>query len=508
MTWKRTWFLLLATLLLGAALRCVDLGKNSFVADEFLDINSAYGYRMMGEWKAWDFNFGVPATMNENVARDERAFVYKWQVAALFEVLPPTEAVARLVSVFWGLLSIVVIFWSTWIFTRRQEVSLVAALLLALSVSAIIQSRRLRMYAMFFPVYLAAATAWYGFYEEEYKGKLGIAKKLYERYHVHLGYLVLALPFTVLALLTHQLAGHVVIALALYIIVRAWQTRALDWKTNRYLLSVALGALLALVVIIATPKVLAGFTKELIFFDDHFGYITHAFRDFATVALGIVLTGFGLWHLARVDKQSVAALYLGTAFLSPLLMAIFLWNRNVGAQYIFFIQSFIMMVAAIGLGGLYQLMVEKWQLKSSKQFVLVGLLLLMLVPNWGYFTEENNTYHETSTGGNPQYRKIFTYFKKEKRDGDALITRNFRNYYWSGAKVPVYDFGGELSKTKLSLAEVKVAETKTTGRVWFIASGNDMDYVANEVETYLRENYEQMSNDQVRGDVLVYRSKQ
>lgn len=496
--------LLAASVFLGALLRFPALGNNSFTADEFLDINSSYGYRETGEWRAWDFNQGAPSVVNENSARDERAFVYKWQVARLFSVLPPTEGVARSVSVLWGLVSILVVAWSAWVFTRRYDMSLVAALLAAVSVSAIIQSRRLRMYAMFFPLYLAAATAWYAFYEEEYRGKLAFVRRLYERYHVHAFYLMLALALSALAFLTHGLTVHLALVLGAYVLVRAWETRETPWQRNRYTLSVGAGLTLGVAIIAFHPELLRYLPNRL---EDHFGYIAHLFRDFATVPLGLAITGFGLWYWYRESEASRRpALYLGLSIVVPLALAIFLWLRNVGAQYIYFIQSFVMIAAAIGLVGLYDTLRERFAWRSRESLAALAVALLLLVPNWGYFFLENNTYHETSTGDNPNYRKVFAFFKKEKRDGDILVTRNFRNYYWSDARVPVVDFGGELSKEKFSLADLQAAEKQAPGRVWFVASGNDMDYVARDAKAYLEAQYERVSNDQVRGDVVVYRS--
>lgn len=497
--------ILVAIIFLGALLRFPGLGTNSFVADEFLDINSSYGYHQTGEWRAWDFNFGAPSVVNENAARDERAFLYKGQVAALFEMLPPTEAVARSVSVVWGLFSILVVFWSAWIFTRRQDISLVAALLTAISVSVIIQSRRLRMYAMFFPLYLAAATSWYVFYEAEYRGQLSLLKQLYERYRVHVGFLLLALPLTVLSFLTHALTVHIVLSLGAYLAFRAWETRREGrWRENKYLLSLGIGVGAGLVLLFTHLELLRYLPNR---FEDHFGYIEHLFRDFATVPIGIVLTLLGLsWWYRQGKSEARASLYLGLSIGVPLLLAITLWLRNVGAQYIYFLQSFVLIAAAIGTVGLFDMLRAKFLLNGKKSLVGLALLMVVLIPNWGYFFEENNTYHETSTGDNPNYRKVFGYFKKEKREGDVLVTRNFRNYYWSGAKVAVYDFGGELSKEKFSLAELKKIEEGTPGRVWFIASGNDLDYVSRDVRTYIEADYERVSNDQVRGDVVVYRS--
>ena len=84
-----------------------------------------------------------------------------------------------------------------------------------------------------------------------------------------------------------------------------------------------------------------------------------------------------------------------------------------------------------------------------------------------------------------------------------LITRNFRNYYWSGANTQVFDFGGELSKEKLSLADIqKIQAEHPTG--WVIYSGNDEDYISSEVERFAEKNWERVSNAQVRGDITVY----
>ena len=207
----------------------------------------------------------------------------------------------------------------------------------------------------------------------------------------------------------------------------------------------------------------------------------------------------------RTTDRRSAASYLALAYLVPLLMAIFLWRRNVGPQYIFFVQSFGMILAAAGIVGIFEFLRNalgaRWNLRLA---LLSGICLVLLVPNLGYFLEENNTYHETSTGGNPNYRKVFAYFKKEKQEGDVLITRNFRNYYWNGAGVTVFDFGGELSKEKLSLAQIQQIEAQHPSG-WLIYSGNDEDYISSDVERYVEKRWERVSNANVRGDISVFR---
>ncbi len=504
--WKRTIQILLIIFVLGGALRFYQLGENSFVADEFLDINSTYGYHQLGEWRAWDFNFGTASTVNENAARDERAAPYKLQVAALFNILPPTEATARTVSALWGVFAILVVFWSAWIFTQRRDIGLVAACICAISVSAIIFSRRLRMYAMFFPLYLAAATALYAAYERAYEGKIAMFRRFSECYGIHLPYLLLGMAILPLSLSVHQMTAHLPLSFGAFLVVQAVIVyRATGSWRNRYGYSVALGLVGVFGLILVFPKAIRAFTQGLVFFDDHFGYLNHALNDYATPVIGALLVVFGIAYLFQETERREAARYLAIAYLVPLLMAIFLWRRNVGPQYIFFVQSFGMILAAAGIVGIFEFLrsafVVRWNFRLA---LLLGMSLFLLVPNLGYFFEENNTYHETSTGGNPNYRKVFAYFKKEKIEGDVLITRNFRNYYWNGAEVTVFDFGGELSREKLSLAAIKKIEAEHPSG-WLIYSGNDEDYISSEVERYVEKHWERVSNVNVRGDISVFR---
>jgi hypothetical protein len=134
--------------------------------------------------------------------------------------------------------------------------------------------------------------------------------------------------------------------------------------------------------------------------------------------------------------------------------------------------------------------------------ILSGLFLL--VPNFGYFLAENNTYHETSSGGNPNYRKVFEYVKKNRLPTDVLVTRNMRNYYWSGTDIPVYDLGDEVNREKLSLdALERIVKEHESG--WVVLSDNDYDYFSNEAETYMKQRMERISNPSVRGPIEVYR---
>ncbi len=504
LTWKKTWSTLALIMVLGMALRLYDLGNNSFVADEFLDINSSYGYAKLGEWKAWDFNFDKPAEMNINDARDERAFVYKWQVAGLFHILPPTEANARLVSVLWGMFSLLLMFWTGYFYTRKKTIGLLAAFLFAVSISGIIFDRRLRMYAMFFPVYLALATTLFAFFESEYHGKIMWLRKCCERFGLNFFYLLPLIVLAGLNALVHGLSLTLIPVFGVYVLfqaVVAWRRQ--ESYQNKYAISVVLGIAAIIAAVMFFPKLVRTALGSMIWLDNHYSYFGYILRDFAHPLLGALLLILGSYTMMKTLKKPKEGLFITLSLLVPLVMAVWFWRRNAGPQYIFFAQSFALILSAAGVYGMMRFIREQLPAYGKKGVLTVLFLAVILIPNYGYFLEENNTYHETSSGSNPNYRKVFDFFKKNKQSDEVLITRNFRNYYFSGAKVPVYDFGGELSDKKFSLVELTgiVAEHP---HGWVIVSTNDYDYISRDAEEYWKKNMERVSNSSVRGDIEVY----
>lgn len=489
----------------GAGLRFYRLGYNSFVADEFLDINSSYGYAQTGEWKAWDFNNGRLSEVNINDARDERANVYKWQVAQLFSFLPPTEAVARSVSALWGVLSILAMFLAGWMFSGKKTVGLFAAFLFALSVSGLEFDRKLRMYAMFFPVFLLMSLSLFGLYEREYKGKIKVFRTFWAKTELNPLYLLPLLVAGFLSFQTHQLSINIVPIFGTYVAGMVFLT----WKRARsvpdkYLAAAGLAFAFAVTAWTVAPDRVKALLGTLVLFDNHYSYLRYVVRDFAHPLIAVALFAFGAWHLARRMGREKEALWLLSSSLVPLVMAVWFWRRNEGQQYIFFAQSFMTLLVATGGYALVGFVRTEFSSRFKRAGLAAIAALALLVPNYGYFLAENNTYHETSSGSNPNYRKVFSYFKDKRASDDVLVARNFRNYYWSGEKVTVYDFGGELSENKFSLEELRdIMSRHPSG--WFIASGNDTDYVSSAAERFIERNMERMSDSRLRGDIVVYR---
>jgi len=502
LTKKTVVTILIGIVLLGAILRFYRLGATSFVADEFLDINSSVAYAKTGVWQNWDFNFNRVNTENVFEARDSRAWIYKWQVAQILKHTKINEANARMVSVSWGIITIILMYFTAAYFTKRKEIGLISAFLFAVSISGIIFDRRLRMYAMFYPVFLAFSWLIYKFYEDEYKGKIVLVKSIFNKFGVNVIYLVPALALGVASVLTHQLAANIVFAVIIFSTIQLFRKSEKFYWANKYFLSLLVLIAGYIGAVVFFPEELSAYTAGISPVI-HQAYFAKIFSDYSHIILASTFLLVGIYYLYKKEKLHKEAIWLASCFGGIFAAAVFLWDRNTGDQYIFFIQSFGIILIASGIYGVAEFLGNNLSRFGKKAFYIPLALFLVLLPNYAYFFQESNAYKQTSEGESANYKKVFGYFMKAKDPEDVLITRNFRNFYWQGAEIKVFDFGGELAEKKLSLAEMqKIVAENPSG--WFIFSDNDDAYVANDAMDWAVKNMERVSNSQVRGKVSVY----
>lgn len=516
------WMWLFLVVVLAAGVRIYHLGELSFVADEFLDVNSSYGYARTGDWQAWNFNTGSPDIGNVNVPRDERAAIYKWQVAQVFRHVAPTETTARSVSVLWGLITTMLIYFSATYFSRRRTVGLIAAFLYAVSVSGLEIDRRVRMYAMFVPVFLALWWMVFRLFEEPYVGRIGIFRSVWKRFGFNPAYLVPASLLFALALSLHLLAVNIfaiVLVYAAVMAVRRWRKDGERW--NKYLSVWAVAIVGCLGVRILFPAEYGLISASLGFPDNHYGYFGIVFEDYAHRLLALCVFGLGIHrflvtgHGRNPDEDASGRTsgesrgwWIVVSFLTILFLAVFVWKRNVGAQYIAFAEPFKAIVMSGGIFAVATFVREHVRGATRKAQVAALIAGIVFLPNYGYFLLENNAYRQTSRGTRPDYRSVFGYVVKHGSSGEALVTRGFRNYYWSGARFSTYDFGGELVRTgqaeKLSLPKLQaIMGAHSSG--WVVLSENDEDYVTKEARDYIARNMDRLNVIAVRGPIGVYR---
>ncbi|MCK4635621.1 MAG: hypothetical protein KAT32_02060 [Candidatus Moranbacteria bacterium] len=522
--YKYIYVALLTVIILGSFLRLYNLGENSFVADEFLDVNATYGYHKLGEWQAWDFNHNQES-VRDNKLSDKRAWVYRWQVSQLykFKYFPPTEFTIRLVSALWGIFTIAILYFVTLSFTKNRWIALISAFLWATSVPAIEINRKIRMYSMFAPIFLILSWTIFQFIEISKQKTKTLFKSFFNFRWV---YLLPVLFFGLLAAHLHQLTGNITLAIFVYCLIRFFVEYRKKNKLNRYIFYVT-GMIFVIVIFsIAAKTQFEWLKKTLVFFEDHWNYFNHIGLNYGNAVVGWFLMFMGSWYLMRKKEISKSGLWIFLNFMAILLAAVFVWARNVGPQYIFFIQSFGLILTASGIFVLAKFIVETISSRSIKIFskkiklnekqwmsIIVGIFLILTL-NVSYFFQENNTYHLTSSSDTPNYRKVFDYVKRNYQKGDVMITRNFRNYYYNKLDIPVFDFGSERSVEdiekegkvhKITLEYVKeIVSENPSG--WVVFSDNDRDFITKEAREYFDDNFEKVTDSSlVRGRISVYR---
>ncbi|MFA5994766.1 MAG: hypothetical protein WC823_07470, partial [Parcubacteria group bacterium] len=276
---KNVIWVLLAIVVLGSFLRFYKLGEVSFVADEFLDVNASYGYFQTGTWHAWDFNLGQ-LSERVNDASDQRAWIYRAQVASLFHFFAPTEATARAVSAGWGVLSILLLYGVATDLTKKRMIGLLSATLFAVSVSAIEMDRHLRMYAMFSPVFLGLSWALFRLLEGRYAGRAVLVQKIKDKAGLQIIYVLPVLLLTWLSFQLHQLTANIALVTLAYISILG----GLNWqknKWNRYVIYFLLAVTSFVLVYVAVPGKVALALGTLVFFENHWSYLAIIFQDYS-----------------------------------------------------------------------------------------------------------------------------------------------------------------------------------------------------------------------------------
>lgn len=491
--------ILAAIVILGAGFRLYHLGSNPLIADEFIDMNASYGYFQTHVWQAWDFNKQAVNTTDVYAPRDVRTWIYRWQVAEMFHFFPATEATARSVSVLWGLITIVLMYFVTLSFARNKKIAVIAALLFSISVTGIEFDRRLRMYAMFYPVYLALSWILFQFFETQYRGGIVWLKKISQKIDLNPVWIV---PFLLVAALSFHLqllTANMAPAFFAYVLILAiWSWWKKIAAINKYSIITALSVIGVVAAKFIMPGTYRLFLSSLKFFINNSNYLFTIFHDYSLVSLAVLVLAAGAWWLAKEEKRPKETLWLFVSFFVPLLMAAFLWKRPQGIQYVFFIQSFLIILMAAGIYGIAMFFKRAMPQFKNKSFVAAIVLLFVLLPNYGYFfSSDDNTYHRSNTQVG-DYRKVFAYVKKHATPGEFVLTRNFRTYYLAGANLDVYDFGGEREVSDLSLATVQqLVASHQSG--WIVLFDNDNLFITSQAMEYIQKNLQQTNVSAIRG---------
>jgi len=503
---KNFLIMLMLVVFLGAGLRIYNLGNTSFDRDEFFELNSSYGYFKTGTWVAWDFGNEKPfeASLQDKTST-ERAEIYRWQLAQVYKFFEPTEISTRAISVFWGIVSILAIYFVTLSFTGNYWTALLATFLVAVGESGIVYSRRLRMYSMLFPVYLIFSWCVFKFYETKYIGKNKFFKLASDKLNVNLLYILPVIITGIVSYNVHMLSVSIVVAIFSFCVCSWFLWERKSGKINKY--SITLGMIfIAYLIVSLTPslaKFYKSFKKQVELFKFNYNYFTEYFTDFIFPIVGLVLALIGVWYLFEKMKRKKEAVFLFLSAFAVLAFAVFTWDRTPSGRYIYFIQSFGIILVSVGIYALFIYLTD--YIKKHKKIAGIILLIFFLVlMDWSYFKKENNIYAHTKNSYYPDFKNIFPYILENKKDGDVFFTRSYRSYYWQGEKIKVIDLQSLPFEKKDCLKNVSEVMAKNP-KGWFILPKIDMNLICKDGIKYLDDNFEKVKDEHIPTSVSVYR---
>lgn len=485
---KKIWIFLGLVLLLGFFLRVYKIGQQSFLADEFLGINVSYGYQQTGQWKFWDFN---QEKLTEEVY--VRANVYYWQVAQVLNWLGLGEGNSRLVSVAWGMLGIFSLSLWIYLFSKNWIWAILAGLFLAISPTALTFDRKLRMYSMFAPVFFFFSMSVFWFLEKKIEKKPKWLKKIQEKLGLNFLFLPLVFLLGMFSLATHLLTVNIFPIVLIYFLVMAtkdyWQNKKI---LNRY--SGFFGGMILITLLAIQNQEIR---NSLNFFSlvSNWSYFKKLIFDYSHPILAGTFLLLGVYYL--IKNYSKTGVWIVVNFLTILFLAMFIWKRNAGLQYLYFITFFKTIVFSAGVLFLTEIFSKKIFFGSRKAFWSLVAFWFLLLPNWNFFFSDEGFYQDIKKWKVPNYREVYGYYVKNRSVNSAIISRPLASYYLNKTRSAVLEYGVD---NPLTLERLLEAQNKYN-EIWAIFS-KDI-YIKKDAEKYIRENFELIKTNYTN-DVLFF----
>ena len=494
---------LLFILALGFFLRFHKIGEITLAIDEFLDINATYGYHKTGNWHAWDFNIEAPSTEDIKKTRDNRTKIFRWQTAQVLKIFPLNEMSVRLVSIFWGIISIISIYFVGSYFSGKKIIGVLSAFLLAVNICAIQADRTFRMYAMFIPLFSLFSFSLFRFLEDKYNGNNNLLKKINDKVSLNFLWLIPTVILGLLSLKIHSITLNIAVVLGTYLVFQLYfSIRDRNYFSNKYfviLVSVAISVVAS--YLFFENRIIINGLGHIKFFMDNFSYLEKISIDYNSYWLALALIIFGLYFSLREKKLRKKMIWVGLSYFVILLAAVFLWTHRPNVRYLYLIKPFELVLLASGIYYFADFMKNRFK-KNRKIFAISIIFLLIIIPNYIYFFSKEGIYRNYLKD-EMDYKKVYGYMVENKNENDVLITRRGRNYYWRGQNMRIYPIATDTKRTPLSLEKLQeIISNNPEG--WIVFSKDDKKNIKKGALKYMESNLEKIEIEGM-GDGNVYR---
>lgn len=489
---------------LGLLLTTEHLGELNFQNDEFFHIEAAQGYVKTGEYVRWDFTTDAPLVDEEGeLVMYARAWPYTWLVAQSVKLFGFSEEAARVPSIIWYVLFIVL----GYILIRWWKNDALIAAFLMLTFLAldhfILHARLVRMYSMVLFFSTATMTAWFLTYRYSLEQYIRVGRFLL----FGIGTVLL----TIFTLLIHPIFLVFFPAFFVYICVEFTRSVALQKNVQHrrtlYWILAACGTGLLVLIISVFISPLIPFQHIALLGSPNQEYELLPFIDIPTSLLAIGLYLVGWWFVFR---EHAASRFVAIISLVTILVFVFGVNRYHAFRYILFIVPMTVSIAELFLYRLLKV-ASRWIEKKDLRpvfIVVIGILLFVPLSFPGiadgvlFDTARADQIHVN--GYRHDFERAYSYIREHKEEGEVVFTQSFRSFYWGkDDSLTVVDLGEFGS---LSLSQLKKL-MKEHERGWFVWSNGKSHHLEKRVKSYIENNAKDISGtvEELQGsNMFVY----
>jgi 4-amino-4-deoxy-L-arabinose transferase-like glycosyltransferase len=416
--------LLAGILLLALFLRLWNLGQYGFWTDELFHVIAARSYLENG-------SFFVPLT-----GEYTRAYPYTLCVALSFKLFGISEFSARLPSIFFSMVFLIIAYGILKRYFDRH-VALLFTFFMAISPFVLIMTRECRMYTLFQTIYFLISFAFLRGFESS---NPSIFKNFEVKWQINLSYLFLSGLLFLVALNIHKLSlnfGLIVLAYCtLMVLYVAYTEKLKNAIFSKYALIIASAGLATLLLFALNEDYLRRIIKMAIHVPpwDQVGHGNFGF--YKKVIFGSQPVLFFIYPLSILlimkDRFKLGS-FIFLSFIILIFMHSFIFGRK-NDRYIFYIFPFFVLGASFLtqkiITYLYNLTKS---VNAPLRFRICYALAFLFLFNVFIYPQHGQILTSISKSNYPDWKIIPPSIKDQLKSGVVVTTRVREYYYYMGS---------------------------------------------------------------------------